>query len=269
MRSARLGFSLVELSIVLVILGLLTGGILAGQSLIRASELRAVNTEFQRYITAMGSFRDKYFAIPGDFTKASGTGGFGWTDAGAVAAEVGSGNGSLDQTAAVGTNEISGFWVHLASAGLIEGSYTGIAGVTMTAGINNPRSKMTSAAWNVISLGSVSVAGVLSPDVQATDPAASTFYAGTYGVALLLGAGTSAVLPTGVLKSEEAWNIDTKMDDGLPDQGSVRTLESQGSVTPGAGCGNLATATTALAASAYDLTNTSSTACSLVIKTGY
>ena len=48
----RQGFSLVELSIVLVILGLLTGGILAGQSLIRAAELRAVTTEYQRYTAA-------------------------------------------------------------------------------------------------------------------------------------------------------------------------------------------------------------------------
>lgn len=45
----RHGFSLVELSIVLVILGLLVGGVLTGQSLIRAAELRSVSTEFQKY----------------------------------------------------------------------------------------------------------------------------------------------------------------------------------------------------------------------------
>ena len=65
------GFSLVELSIVLVILGLLTGGILAGQSLIRASELRAVSTEFQRYVAAVNTFRDKYFMLPGDMSNAT------------------------------------------------------------------------------------------------------------------------------------------------------------------------------------------------------
>ena len=43
------GFSLVELSIVLVILGLLTGGILAGQNLIRAAELRAVTTQINNF----------------------------------------------------------------------------------------------------------------------------------------------------------------------------------------------------------------------------
>ncbi|PZP83692.1 MAG: type II secretion system protein, partial [Azospirillum brasilense] len=56
------GFSLVELSIVLVILGLLTGGILGGQSLIRAAELRTISTDANRYITAAQTFRDKYFA---------------------------------------------------------------------------------------------------------------------------------------------------------------------------------------------------------------
>ena len=65
------GFSLVELSIVLVILGLLTGGILAGQSLIRASELRAATAEYQRYATSIQSFRDKYMALPGDMTNAT------------------------------------------------------------------------------------------------------------------------------------------------------------------------------------------------------
>ena len=65
------GFSLVELSIVLVILGLLTGGILTGQSLIRAAELRSVTTEFQKYQTAMMTFRDRYMALPGDMRNAT------------------------------------------------------------------------------------------------------------------------------------------------------------------------------------------------------
>lgn len=259
-RSHQQGFSLVELSIVLVILGLLVGGILAGQSLIRAAELRAVTAESSRYTTAMSAFRDKYFAIPGDFNNAS---GFGWGSFN------GSGNGWVENTATAGTNEISTFWIHLASAGLVEGSYTNVANTTMTPGTNNPRSKMTSAGWNIIGLGGVAAAGTTSGPTNATAPAASTFYAGTYGNALTFGGGTSAVLPTGVLKSEEAWNIDTKLDDGRPDQGGVLTLESQGSATAGAGCGNLATSTSALAASSYDLTNASATACALVVKTGY
>lgn len=65
------GFSLVELSIVLVILGLLTGGILSGQSLIRAAELRSVVTDIQQIQTSIYSFRDRYMALPGDMKDAT------------------------------------------------------------------------------------------------------------------------------------------------------------------------------------------------------
>ena len=64
-------FSLVELSIVLVILGLLTGGILTGQNLIRAAELRSVTTQLQAYQTAVMSFRDTYQAVAGDMRNAT------------------------------------------------------------------------------------------------------------------------------------------------------------------------------------------------------
>ncbi len=251
-------FSLVELSIVLVILGLLVGGVLSGQSLIRAAELRSVTTDYQKYATAISTFRDKYFALPGDMPNATSF----WSTLGQ-----GDGNGQVNQTAAAGTNEISLFWAHLAAAQLVEGSYTAIAGTTLTVGTNNPKAKMSNAAWNVIGLGSVVPAGTASY-TNATAPAASTFYTGNYGNAFLFGGGTNAQLPTGVMKSEGAWNIDTKMDDGLPDSGTVFTLESQGNAS-GPGCGNLSTSTSAMAASNYDLSNASSTACSLVFKSGY
>src|SRR3569833_319215 len=66
----KAAFTLVELSIVLVILGLLDGGVHTGQSLIRAAELRSVTTQYQRFLTAVQTFRDKYFALPGDMTNA-------------------------------------------------------------------------------------------------------------------------------------------------------------------------------------------------------
>jgi prepilin-type N-terminal cleavage/methylation domain-containing protein len=69
--SAKSAFSLVELSIVLVILGLLVGGVLAGQSLIRAAQLRAVTAQVGQYAAASKTFRDKYFALPGDLPNAT------------------------------------------------------------------------------------------------------------------------------------------------------------------------------------------------------
>ncbi len=243
---SKKAFSLVELSIVLVILGLLTGGIIAGQSLIRASELRAVTTEFQRYGTAISAFRDKYFAIPGDFAKAS---SFGW------GSYNGDGDGLIESSTTAGANEISTFWIHLAAAGLVEGTYTNAAGTTMTAGTNVPRSKLGNAGWNAMNLGAVAATS-------------SVYYAGSYGNAFFFGAGTTAGQPTGVLKAEEAWNVDTKMDDGRPDQGVFTSLESQGSTT--AGCGDQAPSGSAYStAPQYDLDNPSSTACSFVVKSGY
>jgi prepilin-type N-terminal cleavage/methylation domain-containing protein len=54
--SPRAGFTLIELSIVLTVIGLLIGGILMGRSLLHAAEVRSVYTDAQRYITAIGYF---------------------------------------------------------------------------------------------------------------------------------------------------------------------------------------------------------------------
>ena len=255
--SSQRGFTLVELSIVLVILGLLVGGVLSGQSLIRASELRTVSSEFQRFTTAVGTFSDKYFALPGDMSNATAF-GTSWIGNG-------DGDGQIENNATNTSNEISLFWVHLSNAGLVEGSFANIGGTTMTGGTNNPRAKLNNAAWNIAFLGTMAADGTSSPVAGATVPAASTFFANSYGNVFLLGGGTNALLPTGVLKAEEAWNLDTKLDDALPHTGTVTALESQGNTT----CHNVSTSTSAISTVAYLLTNSAAGACSLVFKSGY
>ncbi len=215
-------FSLVELSIVLVILGLLVGGILAGQSLIRASELRSVSTEYNRYITATNAFRDKYFSLPGDMTNATAFWGKDNTrcpsHSGTTNADTGTCNGNgdtrLDGASAAGaTGENYQIWRQLAVAGLIEGSYTGYSGpggasgLHMVPGTNIPASKLPRAGWGLR----------YSP----TMGSASEF-ALTYGNWLQLGADALTWdngLP--VLRPEEVWNIDTKLDDGKPGRGKI------------------------------------------------
>ena len=64
-------FSLVELSIALVILDLLVGRVLSGQSPIHAAELRAVTQEEQKFLAATHTFRDQYLSLPGDMTNAT------------------------------------------------------------------------------------------------------------------------------------------------------------------------------------------------------
>lgn len=213
---ANRGFSLVELSIVLVILGLLVGGVLSGQSLIRAAELRAVTTERDRYATAVGTFRDKYFALPGDFPMATqfwgdqATGTAACADAavpdGTPGTCNGDGNGNIGSNGAANTEALRA-WQHLQLAGLIEGTYTGFTNGAPTPavpGTNVPRSKLGRAGWGL-------------------------FYRGFTGSQIwqqsgnFLQIGTSDVngLFIGTMNPSEAWNIDTKVDDGIPVTGSL------------------------------------------------
>jgi prepilin-type N-terminal cleavage/methylation domain-containing protein len=75
-RQKHNGFTLIELSIVLVIIALLVGGILVGRDLIKAATLRRQITQFQQYQLAAQTFRMKYGNLPGDLSaeKAAGAG---------------------------------------------------------------------------------------------------------------------------------------------------------------------------------------------------
>lgn len=233
---ARVGFSLVELSIVLVILGLLTGGILAGQSLIRASELRAATTEAEMFTSSVSAFRDRYMAVPGDMTNAtafwgkdntncSGNSGISATHGTCN----GNGNGIIDaanlgDAANAGsghTVEMFQFWNHLALAGLISGSFTGISatgpdvyGYGVLAGRNEPRAKIGRGVWTVL---------YKSPNYA---PTPGWMFNINYGNYLILSADLGdGNFPGGsdadLLRPEEAWNIDKKLDDGKPGYGKI------------------------------------------------
>ena len=58
--SYKCGFTLIELSIVLVIIGLIVGGVLVGQNLIKAAEIRNQIKQMQEYQIAFNTFRTKY-----------------------------------------------------------------------------------------------------------------------------------------------------------------------------------------------------------------
>lgn len=241
------GFSLVELSIVLVIIGLLVGGVLTGQSLIHSAELRSITSEYERFKTAANTFHDQYLGLPGDLSNANSF----W-----AAAANGDGNRHLDQAPAVSVaGERYGFWQQLALAGMIEGTYTGLATATnvndAVPGTNVPRAKYTNAGW------SISYTGVI-------DTTNLSWFARDYGNQLYFGAKTaSGFTNTRILTPNDAWNIDTKIDDGKPGMGTVMTLESQGSAT--AGCSDQAASATAIeSTSNYDLDN-NAVACTLVL----
>lgn len=226
LRTAQSAFSLVELSIVLVILGLLTGGILAGQSLIRAAELRSVSVEYGRYTTAMQTFRDKYFALPGDMNNATAFWGTsancpGNAAQGSTSATTcnGDGNGQITWWTST-SNESFRFWQHLANAGLIEGSYSGVTGNDAygfsSSASNSPRSKLSPAIWQVTHAN------------NSTGTFTGVIFNYDFGNTLFLGVpgSPSTWNYAPALKPEEAWNIDTKMDDGKPGAGKVTSYVS-------------------------------------------
>lgn len=215
MRFSR-GFSLIELSIVLVILGLLAGSLLVGQSLIRASELRSVSADFQRYQTAINAFRDKYFGLPGDLSNATAI----WGSAGGTGADAtcfstvatttatcnGNANGQIDVTFSYG--EAAEAWKQLTNAGLIAGNYTGVKGVGWVPGVNTPGSKITNAGF---SYAYSSITGAFNE-----------YWSGANnGNAIFFGTASDLMRYSNTIKPEEAWNIDNKLDDGNPSTGRV------------------------------------------------
>ena len=119
------GFTLIEIAIVLVIIGLLLGGVLKGQELINTARVRALNNSVDGITAAWFSFQDRYRAFPGDYLDARSTVNLPGAPAG------GDGNGRVGITGA-STNaplERAQVWSHLEAAGYITGGYDGLTGI--------------------------------------------------------------------------------------------------------------------------------------------
>jgi prepilin-type N-terminal cleavage/methylation domain-containing protein len=125
------GFTLIELSVVLVIIGLIVGGVLVGQELIKAATVRAQITQIEKFNTATNTFTAKYGYLPGDIPATAALAA-GLKPRGQYAGE-GDGNGLLEGVygTSSGSNggiylaggETATFWVDLSAADLIEGTF--------------------------------------------------------------------------------------------------------------------------------------------------
>jgi prepilin-type N-terminal cleavage/methylation domain-containing protein len=139
MKRTQMGFTLVEIAIVLVIIGLLLGGILKGQEMITQAKIKNVVADFSGISAAYYGYQDRYRAIPGDDANADTR----WTGA-----TKGNGDGIVLGTynagCATATDESCQWWDHLRRAGFVAGNgkmqpfnaVTGLIGVQTGNGLS-------------------------------------------------------------------------------------------------------------------------------------
>ena len=121
-RKLNQGFTLIEIAIVLVIIGLLLGGVLKGQELINSAKVKNLATDFRNIPLYIYGYQDKFKALPGDDARVA-TNMAGATLATTPASS--QGNGVIDGLwipATPATDETSLFWQHVRLAGLAAGA---------------------------------------------------------------------------------------------------------------------------------------------------
>lgn len=179
LRTVERGFTLVEIAIVLVVVGLLMGGILKGQEMVNQAKIKNLIADFSGVSAAYAGYQDRYRAVPGDDPNA----GLRW--AGATS---GNGDGQIagKYNSQTPTDESRLWWQHLRRAGFVSG-----------AGTDQPFNAVTG------------IIGVQTGDAGAT-------------VAPALNGFVSLIVCFASLPDKMAISVDTQMDDGSPNTGSMR-----------------------------------------------
>ncbi len=205
---SQAGFTLVELAVVMIIIGLLIGGVLKGQELINNAQVTGTVAQLKGIEAATSTFRDSYSAMPGDMLS-PGTRLPNCTEA--VCTAGGNGNGRLGNAPEADPTgeEGEGFFVHLGAADLI----TGIVPGASVPGRNFPAGKLSN---TVVQAGYA--AG--PADLGGATDAAQNASAGHY---LVLN-GTVGDAAANAMRPSDALKIDTKLDDGISSTGSVRGI---------------------------------------------
>ncbi len=111
------GFTLIEIAIVLVIIGLLLGGVLKGQEMMTNAKIKRTSNDFNGVAAAIYSYLDRYSAFPGDDPNADDRWGVG-------VAVPGDGNGIIAGACFTQGGESTELWNHLRLAGLVAGTGT-------------------------------------------------------------------------------------------------------------------------------------------------
>ncbi|MFM9890512.1 MAG: prepilin-type N-terminal cleavage/methylation domain-containing protein [Rickettsiales bacterium] len=277
-KPAQSGFTLVELAIVLVIIGLIIGGVLVGQDLIKAATIRSVVTDIEKINAGATTFRGKYNGLPGDLLNTRAT-EFGLNTAatdGNRDGTAGRGNGDnvIEGCASAGNGfgcENALFWADLSRAAMIPGAFNTYTTTLATVAVNTmgtyvPKTKLRDAA--LLSVFNLSGRNYLALGRQNNAAIAAVGAAGaiTYDADTT----TAAVTPL------EARGIDEKIDDGTPLTGTVLaiatgtnpTTTNAGNAAPAANrCVNGTTATASYTSTTDAFLN--NLACAISIRTSF
>lgn len=260
------GFTIVEVVVVVVILGLLIGSAVTGKSMLKAARLDSVITDVELYHGAVVKFKNKFSGLPGDLINATSYWGFAnpdailceTTDSGGKATCNGDGDGLIGYSY-VGTNnayERHRFWQHLANSGFIDGSFSGVAGNSgpghsvLGDHPNSAKSRIQNAGFSVIS------GGPIMQDLSGHH----SFFDGRFGTRFFFGAQADAMASAlwgAAITGTQALDIDTKMDDGKPATGKAQSYKK------GAAWGTPNCTTAADATAMYDVTTGDINNCAL------
>lgn len=186
------GFTLVEIAIVLVIIGLLLGGILKGQELINGARVRNLADQNSGVQAAYYGFIDRYRQVPGDMTIAAATPAIGF-----AVLNGGDGDGGIDNSIV----EATAVWEQLARANFLQGGFTLPTVLATTEALYLQNQNAPINAFN-------------APVILTRNDG----YTGTGGVRLNLHMGIN--VPVGIARE-----LDIKIDDGLPNTGVLRLTE--------------------------------------------
>lgn len=200
-------FTLIELSIVLVIIGLIVGGVLMGREMIEVAKIRSQVSQIEKIASAQSTFRNKYNAIPGDFCA----------KAASVGLKCGSQSTGRDNGIVNGTDggvhelfsEPTTFFGQLADSNLMEKNMicvntanASLATAGHFATAINPNASMAAYTFQ----GSVWIALALTPQNPISSCTLNNY------------AGYTS---NGIMTPAQAYAIDVKLDDGVPSTGTV------------------------------------------------
>lgn len=242
-----------EMAVVMAIIGLIAGGIMGGKNLLRIATIRKIGTEATGIFIGINQFQKQYEYLPGDFPTATSVWGAvaaGCPNAASIGKTTcnGDGNGIIDMGAIPETHRA---WQQLWAAGYIGGSYTGITGpghayAHVVPGTNSPAGPLRSTGYSFIS---------------ASDQLSNaTYFDGNYDN--VVGYGTQTTASTAMqnaLLGKEAYDLDSKLDDGLPGMGNIRTYKGIGVTNMSRNC-----ASSGVSTSATYVKTTSTANCSLL-----